>query len=126
MRPTTKRRFVLSEDGTRIRAAQGHSVEIDLGLEPQEPPDLLFHGTADRNSESIRRDGLVKARRQHVHLSLDHATALKVGHRHGRPVVLTVRSGEMWAAGIPFFLSENGVWLTGHVPPNYLVVPEGT
>lgn len=120
-----KKRFVLSEDGRRIRAAQGHSIDIDLGLEPRRPPDLLFHGTADRNVESIFAEGLIKGRRQHVHLSLDHATAIKVGQRHGRPVVLTVRSGEMWNAGIHFFLSENGVWLTDHVPANYISRPAG-
>jgi putative RNA 2'-phosphotransferase len=118
-----KKRFVLSEDGARIRAAQGHSIDVDLGLQPQQPPDLLYHGTADRNLSSIREQGLVKGRRQHVHLSLDHATAVKVGQRHGRPVVLTVRSGDMAREGHLFYLSENGVWLADHVPPSYLEFP---
>ena len=118
-----KKRFVVSEDGKRIRAAQGHSISVDLGLEPQQPPELLFHGTADRNLESILQQGLVKGRRQHVHLSIDHPTAIKVGQRHGRPVVLTIRSGDMARTGLSFFLSENGVWLTDHVPSDFLELP---
>ena len=115
-----KKRFVLSEDGQRIRAAQGHSIDIDLALEPREPPETLYHGTADRNLTSIREQGILKGSRQHVHLSLDHATAVKVGSRHGRPIVLVIRSGKMWSAGHTFYLSENNVWLTDHVPVEYI------
>lgn len=118
-----KKRFVLSEDGERIRAAQGHSLPIDLELAPQQPPDRLFHGTASRFLDSIREKGLLRGRRQHVHLSLDRATAVKVGQRHGKPVVLTVHAGQMWDAGMPFFLSDNGVWLTDRVPPEFLEFP---
>ncbi len=115
-----KRRFAVSEDGLRIRASQGHSTEVDLGYEPAEPPEVLYHGTADRNLEPIRRDGLVKGRRHHVHLSSEEATARSVGQRHGRPVVLRVRAGEMARAGIAFYVSANGVWLTETVPPAYI------
>ncbi len=119
-----KQRFAFSEDGQRIRASQGHSIHVDLGLEPREPPELLYHGTARASVASIRRQGLLKGKRQHVHISLDEATATKVGSRHGQPVVLVVRAGEMWRAGTPFYLSENGVWLTEHVPAQYLAFPE--
>lgn len=119
-----KQRFAISEDGRRIRASQGHSVEVDLALTPLAPPELLYHGTATRFLESIRREGLVKQSRQHVHLSADETTAVKVGQRHGRPAVLTVRAGAMAAAGQQFFRSDNGVWLTDHVPPEFLVFPE--
>lgn len=115
-----KRRFAVSEDGLRIRASQGHSTEVDLGYEPAEPPEVLYHGTADRNLESIRRDGLLKGRRHHVHLSSEEATARNVGQRHGRPVVLRVRAGEMGRAGLAFYVSANGVWLTETVPPAYI------
>jgi putative RNA 2'-phosphotransferase len=115
-----KKRFAFSDDGSRIRASQGHSVEVDLALNPLEPPELLFHGTADRNRNSIRAGGLHSAQRQHVHLSLDVATATKVGQRHGKPIILKVRAREMWKAGHPFYLSANGVWLTDRVPPEFI------
>jgi putative RNA 2'-phosphotransferase len=115
-----KKRFVLSGDGSRIRANQGHSIEVDLGLQPIEPPEILFHGTAARNLESIRATGLDRRSRQHVHLSPDEATATKVGQRHGKPVVLRIRAGEMHRAGHAFYLSANGVWLTGSVPPEFI------
>jgi putative RNA 2'-phosphotransferase len=115
-----KKRFAISEDGTRIRANQGHSVDIALGLAPQLPPESLYHGTATRFLESIRADGLHSAARQHVHLSSDLATAEKVGSRHGKPVILTVDSGQMARDGYLFYFSENGVWLTEAVPARYL------
>jgi putative RNA 2'-phosphotransferase len=118
-----KKRFALSDDGSRIRASQGHSVEVDLALEPRTPPEVLFHGTATRFLESIRNQGLHAGGRNHVHLSLDEATATKVGARHGRPVVLRVRSGEMARAGMIFYLSDNGVWLTGSVPAEFIDFP---
>jgi putative RNA 2'-phosphotransferase len=111
-----KQRFALSADGRRIRASQGHSVAVELGLEPREPPAVLFHGTADRNLDSIRAEGLRPGRRTHVHLSADEATATAVGRRHGRPVVLRVHAGRMHAAGHAFYRSDNGVWLTARVP----------
>jgi putative RNA 2'-phosphotransferase len=119
VRTNDKRRYAFDESGTRIRASQGHSIAVDLDLEPIEPPPLLYHGTAMRFLEPILREGLMKGRRQHVHLSADAETALKVGARRGgETVVLEVRSGEMKEHA--FFLSANGVWLTGHVPPGYL------
>ncbi len=118
-----KQRFALSDDGQRIRASQGHSVEVNLGYEPAEPPEWLYHGTAVQNLPSIRRQGLLKGRRHHVHLSADEATATAVGQRHGKPVVLIVRAGEMVQAGHPFFRSANGVWLTETVPYDYIDEP---
>lgn len=115
-----KQRFAISADGTKIRANQGHSVEIALGLAPQTPPEQLFHGTATRFLDSIRESGLHSASRQHVHLSSDRATAEKVGSRHGKPVILLVESGRMAREGHLFFLSGNGVWLTDSVPAKYL------
>ncbi|KAK0403525.1 hypothetical protein QR680_016973 [Steinernema hermaphroditum] len=91
-----KQRFAFSEDGTRIRANQGHSVGVDLQLTPLRPPELLFHGTVPRFADSIRRDGLQKMNRHHVHLSEDRETASTVGRRRGTPTVLTIRSGDMF------------------------------
>ena len=119
-----KQRFALSPDGQRIRANQGHSLDVELGLAPAVPPAILYHGTADRFLASIGARGLHAGSRQHVHLSRDEPTAMKVGSRHGRPVVLTVRAGSMHAAGHAFFLSDNGVWLTDAVPPQFIVFPE--
>ncbi|WP_337271241.1 RNA 2'-phosphotransferase [Oryzifoliimicrobium ureilyticus] len=115
-----KKRFTLSEDRQRIRAAQGHSLDIDLDLKPSEPPHILFHGTARDNLDAIIAEGLRAGSRQHVHLSLDEETAVKVGSRHGKPVVLRVAAGEMQAAGFAFWQADNGVWLTDRVPPTYL------
>jgi len=115
-----KQRFAFDESGQRIRANQGHSVEVDLGLEPLEPPAELYHGTAEHNLAAIERDGLQKMRRHHVHLSADIPTALAVGKRHGRPAVLVVAAGQMLADGFTFFCSANGVWLVDEVPARYL------
>lgn len=115
-----KQRFAISADGMKIRANQGHSVDIALGLAPQTPPEQLFHGTATRFLESIRESGLRPASRQHVHLSSDATTAEKVGSRHGKPVILTVESGQMARDGNLFYLSANGVWLTEGVPAKFL------
>jgi putative RNA 2'-phosphotransferase len=118
-----KKRFAISEDGHRIRASQGHSVEVDLALPASEPPELLYHGTASRFVESIRASGLHSGNRQHVHLSLDTQTATKVGQRHGKPVILVVRARDMFAAGQQFSLSANGVWLTERVPVEFIDFP---
>ncbi|WP_237151905.1 RNA 2'-phosphotransferase [Oryzibacter oryziterrae] len=115
-----KKRFSLSEDGLRIRAAQGHSVEVTLGLEAREPPSVLYHGTATRFLDAILVKGLTPQSRQQVHLSVDVATATKVGQRHGKPVVLVVGAQQMFAKGFRFFQADNGVWLTDHVPPQFL------
>ena len=116
VRTSDKQRFALSDDGTRIRANQGHSVEVDLGYEPAAPPGVLYHGTAERYLPSIRREGLSKGARHHVHLSQTVATATAVGRRHGKVVVLEVRAGDMHRSGLAFFRTPNGVWLTDSVP----------
>lgn len=113
-----KQRYVL--DGDRIRAAQGHSVQVDLGLSPASPPDLLYHGTVGRSVAAILRGGLLPMGRHAVHLSPDRETARRVGARRGEPVVLVVEAGRMAADGHEFRVSENGVWLTERVPPEYL------
>lgn len=115
-----KQRFTLSADGQSIRAAQCHSIAIDLGLEPSEPPEALFHGTARHNLDEIFATGLVAGRRRHVHLSLSHETAITVGGRHGTPVVLRIAARRMHADGIAFWQADNMVWLTMLVPPAYL------
>ncbi|WP_327066546.1 RNA 2'-phosphotransferase [Kitasatospora sp. NBC_01250] len=117
-----KQRFGFSEDGRRIRANQGHSVAVDLGLAAAEPPAVLYHGTAGRSLPAIFAEGLRPMSRQDVHLSADVATALKVGARHGSPVVLRVDAAALAAAGHRFRRSDNGVWLTDHVPPTHLTV----
>lgn len=122
VRSSDKQRFAFDETGTKIRANQGHSVEVDLQLSPAEPPAQLFHGTADRNLTAILKDGLLKMARRHVHLSPDTATALKVGSRHGRAVILVIEAAKMRGDGHVFFVSANGVWLVEHVPPQYLRV----
>jgi putative RNA 2'-phosphotransferase len=117
-----KKRFEFSEDGLRIRASQGHSVDVDLGYAPAEPPEFLYHGTAVQHLDSIRTTGLDKRSRHAVHLSVDEATARSVGSRHGRPVILRVRARDLAAAGAVFYRSTNGVWLTDAVPAEYLVL----
>ncbi len=117
-----KRRFAFDQAGTRIRASQGHSVPVDLGLEPAAPPAVLWHGTSEGRVAAILRSGLRPMGRHHVHLSPDAGTARRVGARHGRPVVLEVAAEELAAAGHVFLRSDNGVWLTEHVPPAALRV----
>lgn len=119
-----KQRYSFNEDKTLIRANQGHSVPVDLELEAREPPEYLYHGTVERFLGSIRKEGLKKGSRQFVHLSPDVETAVKVGGRRGKPVVLQVAAGRMHRDGCPFYLSANGVWLTEAVPPQYLKVKE--
>ena len=115
-----KKRFTLSDDGARIRAAQGHSVAVDTVGEPVEPPAVLFHGTATRFLQAIMKQGLKPMNRRHVHLSADTETATKVGMRYGVPVILRVDAAAMRAAGQPFFRADNGVWLTDAVAPGFL------
>ncbi len=120
VRTDNKQRYSFNENKTLIRANQGHSIPVDVELEEQEPPAFLYHGTADRFLKSIMVEGLKPMSRLYVHLSKDLETAKTVGRRHGAPVVLKVRSGRMSQDGIPFFLSENGVWLTKKVDVGYL------
>lgn len=118
-----KKRFALSEDKKRIRANQGHSIKVDVGLKQVTPPEMLFHGTADRFLDAIRTEGLTPQSRQHVHLSGDEVTAHKVGQRHGRPVILEIPARAMHDQGHVFFQSENGVWLTDHIPAALIRFP---
>ena len=115
-----KQRFAFDEHKQNIRASQGHSVPIELGLVPLEPPEFLFHGTTAQSIPAILESGLDKMRRHHVHLSIDTQTALKVGSRHGKAVILKVHALEMHRAGHAFYCSANGVWLANSVPPKFL------
>ncbi|WP_329339070.1 RNA 2'-phosphotransferase [Streptomyces sp. NBC_01352] len=117
-----KQRFAI--DGTRIRASQGHSIDVELGLPPATPPAHLYHGTAARSLDAIRAEGLRPMNRHDVHLSPDRETATRVGARRGRPVVLSVDAGAMHRDGHVFHVSANGVWLTKAVPARYLRFPE--
>ena len=117
-----KQRFTLSPDGTRIRAAQGHSVEVDLDLPPSMPPATLFHGTARANIDAIMAEGLKPGRRRHVHLSSNEETAHHVGMRHGAPVIFRVDTARMHTDGQIFWRADNGVWLTDSVAPIYLAL----
>lgn len=118
-----KKRFEFSDDGTQIRASQGHSVNVELGYEPQQPPPTLLHGTIEKFLDSIRDKGLVKRSRQHVHLHDDRQVAIQVGSRRGLPVILEVDSAAMASQGFEFFCSTNAVWLTDHVPPQFIRFP---
>ena len=115
-----KKRFTFSPDRTKIRASQGHSLSVDLALEPVVPPEFLYHGTVDKFINQIKQQGLQKMDRQHVHLSSDQETAEKVGGRRGKPVILIIMASEMHKAGFPFYISHNGVWLCDAVPAQYI------
>jgi putative RNA 2'-phosphotransferase len=115
-----KKRFSFNEDYSKIRANQGHSIEVDVQLKSAIPPDILYHGTAERFLDEILNVGLNKMQRLHVHLSDNYETAIKVGQRHGKPAILIVDARAMSDAGVDFFLSENLVWLVNHVPVKYL------
>jgi len=115
-----KSRYTFDENYTKIRATQGHSVKVELGYIPQKPPIILYHGTGKKYIESILKDGIKKQSRNHVHLSGDKETALKVGQRHGVPIIVEILSEEMYNNNYQFFLSENGVWLTDYIPVEYI------
>jgi putative RNA 2'-phosphotransferase len=115
-----KQRFAFNLDKTKIRANQGHSISVDLAYDASEPPEYLYHGTSTLAENLILAEGIKKMNRHHVHLSSDKQTAAKVGQRHGQLVIFVVSSAEMHRNGIPFFLSENGVWLTDFVETKYL------
>ncbi len=121
-----KQRFAFDPTHERIRANQGHSIEVDLQLEPAVPPAVLYHGTGHRAVKSILNGGLRKMSRHHVHLSQDMETARKVGARHGSPVIFAVDTAGMAAAGFTFYCSNNGVWLVEQVPSNYLAKLENS
>lgn len=119
-----KKRYSFNESHTLVRANQGHSIPVDVDLEAIDPPAVLYHGTATKYIDAIRVEGLLAKSRLHVHLSSDSETAIKVGRRHGEPVVLKVDAKAMADHGISFFLSANGVWLTKEVPPEYLSIED--
>lgn len=121
VRENNKQRYSFNGDGTKIRANQGHSVQVDVELREAEPPPYLYHGTATRFLPAIRREGIRKMSRQHVHLSGDFGTAMAVGKRHGAPVVITIDAAAMARDGAAFYRSENGVWLCEYVEPRYFV-----
>jgi putative RNA 2'-phosphotransferase len=119
-----KKRYAFNDDLSRIRASQGHSIDVELGYSPKHPPSKLYHGTADKFVVSILKSGLQKQKRHHVHLSKDFETAVKVGQRHGKPVVLEVDAEKMASNGYLFFESDNGVWLCEEVPAAFLKIVE--
>ncbi len=124
VRENSKQRYSLSPDGKKIRANQGHSIPVELELREAEPPSRLYHGTATRFFESIRREGITRQSRQQVHLSATVETAAAVGARHGSPVVLPIDAAAMGRDGHAFWLSENGVWLCQEVPWRYVLEEE--
>lgn len=119
-----KQRFSFSEDGKRIRAKQGHSVDVELGYQPSKPPEFLCHGTPRQFVELIKSSGLKKMKRHHVHMHADPNLANEVGNRRGKSVLLKVRALEMHEQGFEFFVTENNVWLTDHVPAKFINFPE--
>lgn len=116
-----KKRFAVSPDGTKIRANQGHSIEVNHGFKPAKAPAVLYHGTGEKSVEAIREIGILKMKRHHVHLSGDKNTAMHVGQRHGKPIVLEINAQKMQDEGHIFYLSGNGVWLTDNVPAEYIL-----
>ena len=120
VRDDEKQRYSFNEDGTKIRANQGHSVQVDVELTEAVPPPVLYHGTGTKYVDSINKEGLLPRQRLYVHLSSDVKTALKVGKRHGEPFVYEVLSGEMARVGYKIYLSANGVWLTNFLPVKFL------
>jgi putative RNA 2'-phosphotransferase len=123
VRDNDKQRFAVSADQKRIRANQGHSVAVELDHTPCAPPEILYHGTVLRFIASIRKQGLLKGARHHVHLSASRDVAVRVGERRGRPIILQVRAQALCTAGYTFFRTPNDVWLVEHVPAQYLIFP---
>lgn len=116
-----KQRYEYNDSKTKIRARQGHSINVDVELTEATPPPILYHGTSTKFLESIYKQGIVKGGRLYVHLSKDEETALKVGSRHGKPFVLAINAEQMTNDGIKFYLSNNGVWLTDYVDSKYII-----
>lgn len=122
VRTDNKKRYSFNEDKSKIRANQGHSINVDVELKEAVPPEILYHGTGEKYVDSINAEGLKPKSRLYVHLSKDVETAVKVGSRHGKPVVYIVASGEMYRHGYKFYVSENGVWLTKNVPVDFMKI----
>lgn len=119
-----KRRFTFDDSNEKIRANQGHSIEVEIGFEEKIPPEILYHGTAEKNVEAILQNGLQKMQRHHVHLSADNETAKTVGVRYGKPVIFKVETRKMLEANFTFYISANSVWLVERVPPEFLEIYE--
>ena len=119
-----KKRFAFNEDETKIRASQGHSLEVEIEFEKRAPPEILYHGTAEKNVGVIFEEGLKKMSRHHVHLSVETETAAKVGMRYGKPIIFQVDTNAMIDEGFEFYVSANGVWLVENVPPKFLKIKE--
>lgn len=117
-----KKRFTISDNGDKIRAAQGHSIDIEVAYDKTKPPDFLFHGTATKSLDNIMRDGLKSMDRNHVHLSVDVETAFNVGSRHGKPIILKIDAETAYHDGVNFYLSDNGVWLTEFIDVKYITI----
>jgi putative RNA 2'-phosphotransferase len=117
-----KKRFSFNEEGTKIRANQGHSLEVKIEFEKRIPPKILYHGTAEKNVKGIFAEGLKKMSRHHVHLSADIETARQVGMRYGKPIIFLIDTEKMLAKGFDFYVSANGVWLVETVPPKFLEI----
>lgn len=115
-----KQRFTLSEDESKIRASQGHSVEVKIKFQEIAAPPILYHGTVDKFIESIKKSGLIPGNRHHVHLSKDYETATKVGARRGKPIILKINAQRMQDEGFKFYISENGVYLADSIPARYI------
>jgi putative RNA 2'-phosphotransferase len=115
-----KQRFIIDNENNKIRANQGHSIKIDLKLDPQIPPDELYHGTATRFLELIKKDGIKPMSRQYVHLSMTVEIAKTVGKRHGEPMILIINTKAMYENGYKFYLSENKIWLVEYIPKEYI------
>ncbi len=120
VRTDEKQRYSFNEDKTLIRANQGHSIPVDVELEEKEPPEILYHGTGEKYVAAVDEQGLIPKSRLYVHLSKDEETAVKVGSRHGKPVIYIVKAKQMHDDGYKFFISANNVWLTKEVPVKYL------
>lgn len=119
VKTSDKQRFIIKDD--KIRANQGHSIDIDLNVLPTNPPSVLYHGTVIKNVDVIMQEGIKSMSRHYVHLSADKQTAINVGKRHGKPIVMQINSQAMSEDGYKFYLSENNVWLTDYIPPKYIV-----
>ncbi|EOY7134189.1 RNA 2'-phosphotransferase [Clostridioides difficile] len=119
-----KQRYSFNDDRSKIRANQGHSINVNVELRELEPPKYLYHGTATRFLDNIKNEGIIKQSRLYVHLSRDIDTAIKVGKRHGTPVILKINTGKMYENGYKFYLSENNVWLCEYIPFEYVEIFE--
>ncbi|HBG4827169.1 TPA: RNA 2'-phosphotransferase [Clostridioides difficile] len=119
-----KQRYSFNDDRSKIRANQGHSINVNVELRELEPPKYLYHGTATRFLDNIKNEGIIKQSRLYVHLSRDIDTAIKVGKRHGTPVILKINTGKMYENGYKFYLSENNVWLCEYIPFKYVEIFE--